>query len=277
MPSYMRYVNQRSGCGCSRCIAARNTNGPIVFDEANSILNPACGEKQRFCYQINGADSAGNVYVPMKYVIIGLGDAVTRNDICSVSVAINGVFQQVEWGVNVKLIPASSPDGVTGCTGLKLIFPLNNATDMMHVCMTMGRVFTVETVGACLNVDCQAVTGIAVPGPGHEKHNCTSTAISGIARESADECAAACPGLEVGEAVIAKCGEAIITRNHHGECGYTITQKFTVSMPVRIAAANQCEESEYCRSDTENSCACHRIGTQTSIQDLIGDSMNWHN
>ena len=278
MPSYMRNNNYRSSCGCGRYAAVRNLTAAVIFDEANSVLNPACGEKQRFCYQINGADSTGNVYVPMEYVIIGLGNTLSMDDFCNIQVAINGVFQQVEWGVNVQIVCNSCPDCATGCTGLKLMFPLNNATDMMHVCLTMKKVFTVGMVGACLNANGTAITGIDVPGPKQVYCECTE---GNEGRRAAEY---SCPRIAVGEAVVKPCGDPVITMNNQTDCGYLFTQKFSLSVPFainmaqneRIGMTHSNNESNYSNGCSENSQGCSGIGYQTRIQDLIRDPMLWH-
>lgn len=227
MPSYMR-------CGCQN---GRNTSGPIVVDTRGSIFNPPAGTRQRFCYQISAADEQGNVYAPMDYVVLGLGSGIDKNDLYAVTVSVNGVMQNVVWGQNAWFISCDSLDGAMGCAGLKLAFPLCHCSDVMGVCVTMKRVFTVGTINGCLYAGGNIIGFNGIPGPVQaDEDNCPDTAYQEV-----EVCLPITikPCAQVGEATITCCGDPVIKKNDDccngkegGQCAFTVSQRVRVAFPV---------------------------------------------
>lgn len=258
MPSYMR-------CGCNQP-GGRTGSRLIVLDNTNSILNPPAGTCQRFCYQIFAEDAQGNVYVPLEYVVLGLGQNIGKKDFNDLTVSINGVRQNVVWGQNAWVLSANDPDHVTGCAGLKLMFPLNNATDVMTVCMTMKRVYTSGMVNGCLNANGEAFTGLSVVGPlASEGEACPSTAYQEV-----DVClpVTITPYATVGDAAVTCCGAPTITQGGDtctgtvgGQCTFTISQRMCVALPVTFGANTQAGEySVACGNAGEGECQSCSLG-----------------
>ena len=251
MPSYMRCDCQNNG---------RIGSSLVVFDQNGSILNPPSGTRQRFCYQVFASDAQGNVYTPVEYVVIGLGPDVCQNDFYAVNVSINGVMQQVTFGVNAWIVNASEG---AGCTGLKLAFPLNNATDIMGVCLTMNQVFAVGQIQSCLMTDGAAYSGYSLPGPlQNMEEACPTTAYQEV-----DVClpVTITPYASVGEAVVTCCGAPTISQGESacagtvgGQCAFTISQRVCVALPVTFGANAQAGEySVACGEAGEGDCeAC---------------------
>lgn len=252
MPSYMR-----SGC---QQPDGRTGSGLIVLDESGSILHPAAGARQRFCYRVYAADDQGTSYAPLEYVILGLGANISQNDFYAVSVSVNGVMQNVVWGQNAWIVNDADPDGNTGCTGLKLAFPLSNATDVMGVCLTMQRIYTVGMLGSCLYADGASFTGIALPAPQQaESEACPATAYQEV-----DVCVPVTitPYATVGNATVTCCGAPTVTQGNGtcegvvgGQCSFTVSQRMCVALPVTFGANTQAGEyTVACGNAGEGSC-----------------------
>ena len=253
MPSYMR----------SGCQGGRTGAGLIVLDTQRSILNPPAGTRQRFCYQVFASDSYGNVYVPMEYIVLGLGDGICQNDFYSVTVSVNGVMQNVVWGHNAWIVNGCD----AGCNGLKLAFTLRNATDIMDVCLTMNHVYTTGMKSSCIDANGTVYTGISVAGPmQNEDDACPVTAYQEV-----DVClpVTITPYVNVGEAAVTCCGEPTIAAgdtacsgNVGGQCSFTISQRVCVALPVTFGANTQ--PGEYavsCGNAGEGNCDdCTAIG-----------------
>jgi len=234
----------------------------IVLDTQGSILNPPAGTRQRFCYRVFASDAQGNVYVPMDYIVLGLGSGICQNDFYSVTVSVNGVMQNVVWGQNAWIV-----DEEEGCSGLKLAFPLRNATDVMGVCLTMNQVYTVGMLNSCVDVNGSVYTGISVTGPmQNEDDACPTTAYQEV-----DVClpVTITPYVNVGEAAVTCCGEPTIVSGDTtcngtvgGQCAFTISQRVCVALPVTFGANTQTGEyAVSCGDAGEGNCdSCEAIG-----------------
>lgn len=289
----------RSGCQCAGNyrnipVIPRNQPYAIVLDENASILNPAPGEKQRFCYQLTFNPQQPGAFVPLEYVVIGLGNDVTAEEFDLLTVHINGVNQPVSWGTNALIVPM---DARTGCSGLRLNFPLNNATDSMTICFGFKRTFTLGNVDVCFFGSNQASASVVIgPVAAEQEGNCPTTSYQEV-----DVCVPVtiAPYANVGEATVTCCGAPTITEGTAscagtagGTCSFTVSQRVCVAVPVTFGAnASAGDYRVNCGTPGEGDCVnctaapaqanatvrtagcgCNRNAAygNTRIQDVIG-------
>ena len=303
--SYMAII-ARSGCQCTGNyrnipVIPRNQPYAIVLDESASVLHPAAGEKQRFCYHVSFNPSEPNAFVPLEYVIIGIAGSITEAEINLLTVCINGVSQAVSWGVNAFLVTG---DARTGCRGLRLNFPLKNATDVMKICLGFQHIFTTGNVDVCFFGTNQASASV-VSGPvaAEQAEDCPTTSYQEV-----DVCVPVtiAPYANVGEATVTCCGAPTITEGTAscagtagGTCSFTVSQRVCVAVPVTFGANTSAGDYRVncgtpgegdCQNCTAASalaaslpragsgCHCNAAYGNTRIQDVIGwetKDKNW--
>jgi len=235
---------------CSSCQAGnyyRNNPMPrtaaysVVLDTASSVLHPAAGEMQRFCYQITPNTTGGQPSLPLDSIVLGIAGSITPGDFDMITVTLNGVNQPVSWGTNTFLV---TNDTATGCTGLKLNFPLTASSDIIRVCMTFKRVYAVNTISVCFSDAGSGITPASVLGPSAlQEEGCPTTTYQEV-----DVCVPVtiAPYATVGEAVVSCCGDPTITQgtaacagSTGGTCSFTISQRVCVAVPVTFGANAQ--------------------------------------
>ena len=231
----------RSGCmnnGTSPI--PRDTGSYIItLDSAESVLHPAEGQAQRFCYQVAVNPNIEVFAPPLDYVILGIPGNITAADFDSLTVMINGVNQPVSWGVNTFIV---TQDVGTICSGLKLVFPLTNATDVMYICFSLKNVYAVNTISACFLEAGQGSVSQTVLGPViQQSSECPTTTYQEV-----DVCVpvSIAPYATVGEVQVNCCGEPTVTQGTAscagtvgGTCAFTISQRVCIAVPVVFGAS----------------------------------------
>lgn len=216
----------------------------ITLDQDSSILQPEGSALQRFCYRITGEGLPGGVYPELQYILLGVAAGMTRSDISELTVTVNQVIQQVTWGVNAQLVPAGSPDAGTGCTGLKLSFPLSATASEMTVCLTLARPFGVGAMPVCLYGGGEAGTGLSICGPALE----SGASCPAVAYQEVDVCVPVTitPYASVGEVRVRCCGAPTVSAGaascpgtEGGSCAFTVSQRVCVAVPVAFGARAQ--------------------------------------
>ena len=83
----------------------------ISLDLTDSILDPSVGENQRFCYDVVAVGEDSSLYADLSHLVLGICDEIPAEEIVNITVAINGVTQEVVFGEggNVELRTADSP------------------------------------------------------------------------------------------------------------------------------------------------------------------------
>lgn len=167
---------------------------PFVFtlNLEDSVLSPGPGQKQRFCYDVEGVGEDNSEFADLSHFLLGICDTITEEDLSDVTVVIDGVPQAVKIGENVEIKTAEHPDNPTGCAGLKFDFPLDKVDGEMEVCFSLNRVFAVGPVNVCVFGGNVTATGLSICGPscgGAEP--CDSTFLGGDSLRAGD-CNAFC-------------------------------------------------------------------------------------
>lgn len=220
---------------------APNGNQPFPYTvtlDSSSILNPGEEERQRFCYRIETIGVNGTGFIPLDAFTLGVHSSLSVDDIASVSVTLNGVNQTVIWGENAALVSACT----SGCAGLRLAFPMVNATDILYVCLTLNRAFGVGPIPVCLLSGSQLTGGLSICGPALSLVDACPT----TAQQEVDVCIpiTVTPYASVGEAIVTCCGDPVITSGTAscsgipgGSCSFTVTQRVCVAVPVQFGAS----------------------------------------
>lgn len=216
----------------------------ITLDQDASILQPETGALQRFCYRITGEGLSGGVYPELQYILLGVAAGITRSDISELTVTVNQVIQRVTWGVNAQLITAAAPDAGTGCTGLKLLFPLSAVASEMTVCLTLARPFGVGPMPVCLYGGGEAATGLSICGPALEN----GASCPAVAYQEVDVCVpvTVTPYATVGDVRVRCCGAPMVSAGaascagtEGGTCSFTVSQRVCVAVSVAFGARAQ--------------------------------------
>lgn len=214
----------------------------ISLNLTESILNPAVGENQRFCYDIEGVGEDVPLYADLSHLVFGICDEIPAEEIVNITVAINGVDQEVVFGEggNVELRTADRPDPPTGCPGLKFDFPLDKVFGTMRICFELTTVRQVAGIDVCLFGGNTTAKGLKICGPACEKQN-GSCPVVGYQRANVCVPVTVTPFAHVGTPITSCCGEAVVTAGGNcpqngGICRFTISQQICVAVPVEFGA-----------------------------------------
>ena len=205
--------------------------------------------------------------LPLDSIVMGIAGSITSSDFDMLTVSINGVNQPVSWGTNTFLV---TDDTNTGCTGLRLMFPLNNVTDVMRVCMAMKSVYAVGNIPVCFSDAGQDISPASVLGPtALQGDECPTTTYQEV-----DVCVPVTisPFATVGEPIVTCCGDPAITPGTAscggtvgGSCSFTISQRVCVAVPVAFGANAQV--GDYAVScGTPGSGTCEGCAGNTPVQ-----------
>jgi len=139
----------------------------ISLDLANSVMIPAPGRNQRFCYTVTGVGSKMPADANLDYLILGVGGDIAESLFANISVEIDGEPQKVVFGENgnVRLKTAKTPDRRTGRHGLKFDFPLSKAGGVMRVCYELTAEHPVGDNPVCLYGGGASACGLCICGP----------------------------------------------------------------------------------------------------------------
>lgn len=214
----------------------------IELDLDNSILNPAIGENQRFCYIVSGIGTDTSQYANLSHLVLGICDQIPQNQIVNITVTIDGVVQTVVFGEggNVELKTPNKPDPPTGCPGLKFNFGLNKVKGIMKFCFELTTAYPVGGNNVCLFGGGTTAKGLSICGPiCKQLQPCTTVGY---------QKAAVCVPVTITPFAYAEptttfcCGNPIIASETgtcagiNGSCHFTISQKICVAVPVDFGA-----------------------------------------
>jgi hypothetical protein len=216
----------------------------IVLDTNLSILNPAPGQNQRFCYRITGIGLDNNDFRDLSHLVFGICNQIPASQITNISVVIDGEEQEVEFGQggNVELRTELSPDPPTGCPGLKFDFGLDKVEGEMLICYELTVTYPIGPNLVCLFGGRVTRTGLSICGPvcNGDNNNCESTVYQ---RATVCVPVSVRPFVRTGPTVTHCCGEPIITPIDepcdgvpNRACAFIITQRICVEVPVFFGA-----------------------------------------
>lgn len=235
---------------------------PFVFtlNLAKSVLYPGAGEKQKFCYDVEGVGQDTSRFADLSHFLLGICESIKQEDFASVTVTVDGVPQTVKWGDNVEIKTEDKPDNPTGCAGLKFDFPLDKVDGFMEVCFTLNRTFAVGGVNVCVFGGNTTATGLAICGPvcGGEEP-CESTFFQ---NETVCVPVTVTPFAEPGEATAKCCGRPMVTPDgqcpgDRKSCSFVIRQRLCIEIPIRFGAVIETGEAVVqCGEVSEMPCDC---------------------
>lgn len=242
---------------------------PYVFelDLALSILNPAPGQNQRFCYRVTGVGEDISTFVTLSHWVLSLCPEITLDQITNVEVTIGGVPQEVIIGDNVELFIPPDTDPTTGCSGLKFDFSvgkvLNEPGSIGLFCFELTTPYPVGAVTVCVKggVDTTS-SALEICGPVCNGEKCCVTA-----SQLVNVCVpiTITPHVCVGPTSTFCCGPAIVGTTPcggipGGTCTFTVSQLICVEVPVGFSAtATPGETFVRCGPPTEGECECPPI------------------
>lgn len=88
---------------CSNMVDYSSVSGdrilPFRFtlNEEKSVLNPQTGEHQIFCYDVEGVGQDRPQFADLSHFLLGICKDITKEDILSVTVTIDGEPREVIW------------------------------------------------------------------------------------------------------------------------------------------------------------------------------------
>ncbi len=235
---------------------------PFVFtlNLEDSILYPEEGQKQRFCYDIEGVGQDSVTFADLNYFLLGICSSITQNDIAEITVVIDGKEQTVVWGENVEIRTTEKPDNLTGCVGLKFDFPLDKMDGQMEVCITMEKTYPVGPVNVCVFGGNTTATGLMICGPAcGSMEPCDSVFYQ---KETVCVPVKVTPYANPGTAKATCCGEPVVTpggtcSGNRTFCSFTITQKLCIEIPISFGAVIETGAAVVqCGDVSEEPCDC---------------------
>lgn len=243
---------------------------PFLFtlDLDDSVLFPGPGEKQKFCYEIEGVGEDTSRFADLSHFLFGICENITEEDFAEITVVVNGEPKQVIFGENVEIKTPDHPDNPTGCIGLKFDFPLDKVDGEMHVCFTLNRTFTVGSMNVCVFGGNTTATGLTICGPVcGEVQPCDRTFFQ---IETVCVPVTVTPFAEPGEATATCCGNPIVSADNpcmgnRKSCTFTIRQKLCIEIPIRFGAAVETGDAVVqCGDVSEEPCDCSAAVTSPS-------------
>lgn len=250
---------------------------PFVFtlDLEKSILFPEEGQKQKFCYDIEGVGQDSSEYADLSHFLLRICGSIVQSDIAEISVVIDGKEQTVVWGENVEIKTPEKPDNPTGCAGLKFDFPLDKVDGHMQACITMAQTYTVGPVNVCVFGGNTTATGLTICGPacgGIEP--CESVFYQ---KETVCVPVTVTPFANPGTAKATCCGEAVVTTGgqcsgSRKSCSFTITQSLCIEIPISFGAVIETGDAVVqCGGVSEEPCDCSDAAQQNVAQNYVNN------
>lgn len=219
----------------------------ITLNLTDSRLTPGAGQNQRFCYDVTGIGLPGGDYADLTGILLGLPEDIEADDIISVSVAINGAPQQVEFGPegNVRLFTAADPDPESGASGLAFYFPLPREDSQMQLCIELSEPYPIGPMGFAVSGGGLTLDDLDICGPVDSPPEEPLTAYY-----SAEICApvSVTPFALAGEPTVTPCGEPEIRLGEScgdsgADCGFTLRQRLCVAVPLQFGAEVEAGET----------------------------------
>lgn len=233
----------------------------FTLNMEDSILHPEEGEKQRFCYDVEGVGQDTSRFADLSHFLLGICENITREDIAEITVVVDGEHKTVIWGDNVEIKTPEKPDHPTGCVGLKFDFPLDKVDGTMEVCITLNHPFSIGPVNVCLFGGNTTATGLSICGPvcGGESP-CNSTFFQ---KETVCVPVKVTPHATPGMAKATCCGEPVVTPGSNRcpgdqtSCSFTITQTLCIEIPIEFGAVIETGAAVVqCGTVTREPCDC---------------------
>lgn len=236
----------------------------FTLNMEDSILNPGPGQKQRFCYDVDGVGQDTSLFADLSHFLLGICENITEEEIAEITVVIDGIPQEVIFGDNVEIKTEEHPDPPTGCVGLKFDFPLDKVDGEMEVCITLNSVFAIGPVNVCVFGGNVTATGLMICGPVcEEEKGCERTFFQ---IENVCVPVTVTPFATSGEATATCCGNPVINQNsnhcpgNRTSCTFTITQRLCIEIPITFGAAIETGEAVVeCGEVTEEPCDCDTV------------------
>lgn len=235
----------------------------VQLDLVNSILTPALGEYQRFCYIVTGVGSDTSEQKNLSHWVLGICDQITEGDIIqdTITVVIGSEPQTVIFGTNVVL----GIDPTTGCSGLKFDFGLNKISgtldSVMQVCFELTSPYTVGPNLVCLKGGTTTESGLSICGPScGELPPCET-----FTYQTATVCVpvTVTPTAVTGTTRTMCCGDPIVTPgaiqcpSSARTCHFTISQQVCIEVPVTFGAVADVGKPHItCESTSSEGCSC---------------------
>lgn len=243
----------------------------FTLNQEDSILNPGMGEKQRFCYDVEGVGEDTSRFADLSHFLFGLCETITREDIAEITVVVNGEPKTVVWGENVEIKTPEKPDKPTGCIGLKFDFPLNKTDGFMQVCITMNRTFAVGAMNVCIFGGNTTATGLTICGPvcGGEEP-CETTFFQ---NETVCVPVTVTPFAMPGMARAVCCGAPTVGQGEQcpgdrKSCTFVIRQRLCIEIPITFGADIETGDAVVqCGDVSETPCDC----AVTAVSEALGE------
>lgn len=228
-----------------------------------SVLYPGAGQKQKFCYEVEGVGQDTSRYADLSHFLFGICETITKEDIAEITVVVDGVPQKVVWGDNVEIKTVDKPDNPTGCSGLKFDFPLNKVDGIMQVCISLNKVYAVGGMNVCVFGGNTTATGLMICGPacGGEMP-CDSTFFQ---IETVCVPVTVTPFATPGVAKANCCGKPIINPDNQctgskKSCSFTIKQRLCIEIPLTFGAVIETGSAVVqCGDVSEVECDCSTV------------------
>ncbi|MGI6732498.1 MAG: hypothetical protein ACOX5F_11515 [Anaerovoracaceae bacterium] len=216
------------------------------MDTEASNLFPDPGENQRFCYHITGVGEDSSEFADLSHFVLGICPEIEASQIENITVVIDGVSQEVEFGEdgNVELRnPPTPPDPPTGCPGLKFDFGLDKVDGVMDVCFELTTPLNLGPNTVCLFGGNVTENQLAICGPICEPlppRECIATVF-----QPARICVpvTVTPFVRELPTTTFCCGDPVVTPGAttcpgevNGSCTFTITQDICVRVPIEFGA-----------------------------------------
>lgn len=251
---------------CSNVVDYSNVVGerilPFRFtlNEEDSILNPGEGEFQRFCYDVEGVGQDRPQFADLSHFLLGICASITEEDFRSITVVIDGVPQDVDFGENVEIKTEEHPDPPTGCVGLKFDFPLDKVDGQMEVCFTMEHPFAIGPTNVCVFGGNVTATGMAICGPVcGEMPSCDNVFFQ---KENVCVPVTVTPFAIPGMATVTCCKRPVVKvgatcPTGTSSCTFTVTQELCIEIPISFGAdVKTGKATVQCGDVTETPCDC---------------------
>lgn len=252
---------------CSKTVDYSKVSGnrvlPFIFtlNLEESVLYPAEGEFQRFCYDIEGVGEDTSRFADLSHFLLGICDEITQADIANVTVVVDGQPRNVVWGSNVEIKTPEHPDNPTGCIGLKFDFPLDKVDGTMQVCFSLREPHAIGPVTVCVFGGNTTVNNLSICGPvcGSIEVPCDRTFFQ---TETVCVPVTVTPFATPGDARTICCGNPVVTPNgqcsgNRTFCSFTIKQKLCIEIPIAFGAVIETGTAVVeCGEVSEEECDC---------------------
>ena len=221
----------------------------IELDLVNSVLTPAAGEKQKFCYQVTGVGKDLVNFADLSHILLGICPE-DDEDITNIHVFIDGQAQTVIFGEggNVEIKTLANPDEPTGCAGLKFNFPVNKVLgsvgSQLSLCFELKTNYSLGEMIVCLFGGNTATNALALCGPACVAPPPPPSDCKVDAFQRASICVpvTVVPYAYPGDVTTICCGSPVITpylgvcQGTASECMFTVTQAVCITVPLTFGA-----------------------------------------